>query len=309
MGSENLPVLMLTVIGLLWGCREEPLLSKPQSAIPPGAKSVETASLAARVDGVPIFVEEVQDLLAPDAGVDGGVTPDEALETLISNALLANEAKRRGFGEAAEVADARRLALARQLLEIRVGEGVREDTIDEKKLRRIYDAWKPRYVHGVQRRVVHFLAQTKKNMFDNAEARRIATAARAAALGAENEEAFKQRLGPFQERYKRKVRIESLTPFDAKSTTFVRPFVEGAFAVPEVTGISEPVKTRFGWHVIFVAEELPVLNRSFEEVRGELAREVLPQARKGAARELLSQLARESGVFVYEKELERKRTP
>ncbi len=54
----------------------------------------------------------------------------------------------------------------------------------------------------------------------------------------------------------------------------VRPFADAAFAM-QVGDISEPVRTRFGWHIIKVEDKTPARLIPFEEVREEIERALL----------------------------------
>jgi hypothetical protein len=304
-------VLTAILLCPLTGCGDDAGPVTPRASRAAEAASADTVSLAARVDGVPIRLGEVRELMAASASeVDGGLGPEEAAEMLIRNALLGEEARRRGYGETPEVGDVRRIALAKAILEAEVGKGIREDTLGEERLRKRYAAEKSRFVHGPRRRVVHFLALTKDRQLSDEEAHRVAENAYEIASGAESEAEFRERLAPFLELHGNKVKIESLPPFTADTKSLVRPFVDAAFGVASAGQVSRPVKTLYGWHVIYIIEELPAVNRSFEEVRGPLAEELLPAAKREAAKELVEGLAKELGVFIYEEGVDaEKKTP
>jgi peptidyl-prolyl cis-trans isomerase C len=286
---------------LAGGCGEDAALPTTESAPLPEGHRENISALAASVDGAPIRLEEVQELMenAMDV-VDGGLSAAEAVDVLIRNELLGAEAERRGYGQSEEVEDVRRLALAKALLTTRVGKGVRPETVDREELRRYFEANKRRFIRGAQRKVVHVLAETKKGAFSSEEARRVAVNAREMALGAESEAEFRERLSPLVSSHDEKMKIETIFPFEAGTEKLVRPFVEAAFKVKEIPGLSRPVETKFGWHVILVLEELPPINRPFGEVEGELAEEVLPLVKKSEAAALIGRLTKEAEVFVFE---------
>lgn len=260
-----------------------------------GAAPSDLGRAAAVVDGEAIGIEEVRALAeAPDAGL----TAREALEALVDERLLAAEAARRGAG-GADVEVERQRALARRLL-ARIRDGVTAADIDPKRLEAAYEAQKGRFVHGALRGVVHAVALAERGSAGDAAARALAGEIRASAEGAASAEEFEERARPFQSRGGVEVRIERLPDFAADTRAFEKAFVDAAFAVPRVGGISPPFRTSYGWHVACVAREIPPQNVPFAEARAALADELLPAERRRRVDSLLERLARERGVFVYE---------
>jgi hypothetical protein len=253
-------------------------------------------NVAARVDSIAISTAEVASLVI---SADGRLSAKEALDVLVRHRLLAAEARRRGFRNRPEVAAAEKAAKARALLEDRVGRGVNSENIDDKTLRNEYKNQRHRFVHDTQRRVAHCVALTGKKGLSPQAAKALAEKTYAAVQGAEDENAF-------VEAAKRVItgmpeaKVERLPIFERTTTRFVVPFVTAAFSVPEVGGVSRPFQTEFGWHVLFVAEEIPASNKSFEAVRELLAEELLPKERREAVGALMTRLLKESKPFIYE---------
>ena len=274
------------------------------SAVARDERPRDRSAVAATVDGEEIGVDDVRALI--DAA-DAGLGVDEAVEALIDERLLAREAARRGVG-GADLDVERERALARRLIE-EVRDGVPADTIDPKVVADAYQAQKARFVHGPLRRVVHAVARFKKRDQDDPAARAVAEQIRAAVGGATTEDEFRALAAPFAKRKDVAVKIESLPPFSAEKGRFVREFVDAAFAVPRVGGISPPFRTPFGWHVLFVAEELPAEDVSLEEARATLAAEIVPRERGRRLERLIERLASERGVFVYEAATEGRAAP
>jgi foldase protein PrsA len=127
---------------------------------------------------------------------------------------------------------------------------------------------------------------------------------------AKNEEEFKSLAKTVSDKdeYRDKTRIENLPPFEVDNTDFAGPFVKGTFAIPSVGQVSPPVKTSFGWHVIYFSEEIPAENVSFKDARMQLAKELLPRKQTFEAGALFKSIYEKSDLFIYEDALHNETT-
>jgi peptidyl-prolyl cis-trans isomerase D len=66
--------------------------------------------------------------------------------------------------------------------------------------------------------------------------------------------------------------------------SMVKPFAEKAFAM-KAGEISDPVRTRFGWHIIKVEKVNPATTRSLDEARGEIRKKLIDEQAKNLAYE------------------------
>ncbi|MCU0664323.1 MAG: peptidyl-prolyl cis-trans isomerase [Myxococcota bacterium] len=261
--------------------------------------------VAAFVDGVPILVEQVKALM--DSAAQGEeLSPEAALDTLIRSELLSQQARHRGMEQRTEVKDERDIALARLLLERRIGQDVTEGTIDRVKLRQFYEANKRKYVHGVQRVVHHVLVlkSSKNGSSSEPTSQLIAKEVKQALGGRATASQMKLVAEAMSEKYPGRVKREELPPCAADDTIFVKPFIDAVFALPGIGSVSEPFETSFGLHVALVVEERPPSNQTFESIEEQLALEVLPEEKKVQFRQLLDKLEKQEVVFIYDKVVE-----
>ena len=275
-------------------------IEQSTAAIPP------EADIVGRVDGRPIFGSEVEALVSE---ANGKISPREALDMLVRNALLAAEARRRGFDRYGTVKSVQKDETVRALLKLKVQDAVTLENLDPARLVRYFDDHKSLYAHGPMRRTVHFLAKTDKGLLSEEEAGRAAEQARAAAISAKNETEFQDKLKPIVAASKKTMLVERLPAFEEKGSRFAEPFVQATFKIPKVGDLSPPVETKFGFHVIYLAEDIPALNRPFEEVKSEIAKILLPVVRQERAQALLNRLLAKNTVFVYDDALGQRSAP
>ncbi len=253
----------------------------------------------ARVNGKIIRFSDIQSLITDS---EGQVNVRDAVEAVIRNELLSQEARRRGYENSTEVRISRRNAIAELVIKREV-ESVVLTELTEEQLKANYEANIKKYVHGIKRRTAHCLARTGPNFLSEEEARRVAEKVRVAALSAVDEDDFLKRVKPIVENSNKTVLAEKLPFFEADSTNFVKPFVDAAFSISKVGELSTPSKTDYGFHIIYLAEELPAQNRLFDEVREEIRKSLLPRLQKERSDAFMSRLQSKTKVFIYEQAL------
>ncbi|MBW2276869.1 MAG: peptidyl-prolyl cis-trans isomerase [Deltaproteobacteria bacterium] len=296
------PCLAIALTSLLascaYGCGEDPAADPAMSDHVLQRVSMPAAEqVAALVDGVPITVDNVQELLDE---ADGGLGPTEALDALVRQQLLAAEAERRGYGGDVDVMIERSKAMAAALID-QQAESITLESIDQRRLRGVYQQRLNTFVHGPKRRAIHVVARTGKKRLTDEQARELIVRVGDAVRGATTKKQFRAAAKPLVvEQGRRKLKIETLPPFHEATKRIAAPFVAAAFGLPGPGHQSEPFQTRFGWHVLLVFEELPARNLPYEEAREIIGAEVVPLERRKVIDGLVEELGEQAGVFVYE---------
>ncbi|WP_081501045.1 peptidylprolyl isomerase [Melaminivora alkalimesophila] len=242
----------------------------------PGGAQVTEKDLAAELQRVP-----------PQARANVLAKPDTVqliLKTLMVRRLLAQEAEANGLAATPEVQALRRINDERVLSEARMLQVDADNEADEAALesyaRGKYQAEAKRFEVPAQTHARHILIAGEG---DESRARAEALLAELKG-GADFEELAKE---------------HSQDPGSGRKGGDLGFFPEGrmvpefdaALKAMEPGGLSEPVKTQFGWHLIQLVERRPADKRPFEEVREELMREartrILGEKRAAKAAALL----------------------
>lgn len=229
--------------------------------------------------------------LVARVAAEQGISPAEARERVVSDALFAAHA-RRVLAGTGQVESAERSALARVVLEeIRrdaEADGPPSDAeVEEVTAFRWLDFARPALV-----RTVHAV------VLDDAEkksekTRRVAERIRDAVSGVTDAEAFEAKVKALDAEGL-KTKVEHLPPValdgrsgdpkqppSAEVSRFEVDYARGAHAIAEVPGTSGVVETRYGLHVILALERLPEKTVPLEERRVVMTREIIDRrARK-----------------------------
>lgn len=206
------------------------------------------------------------------------VTPREALDALIDDAIAAQEARARGLDRRPDVAwqstaALGRIATERVYADARAKGPPTDDEIDKATARRWRDFDLPEHI-----RVIHAVVLKKKNT-DPRVAREVAEAILAAVRGSADDKAFEASAKAVDARGN-EVRVESLPSFTQDGRMVEQDggldaqFTAGAYGLQQVGDTSTIVETTFGWHVIKLLEKLPAHRVPLEERRvalGEIA--------------------------------------
>lgn len=253
--------------------------------------------VVATVNGVPIGADQVE-----HHARGARLSKAEALRALIREELLVQEASRRGLLADREVRSARARALANRFLE-REFRYTPAD-VPRADVERAFALNRARYDHPALRRVSHILARLPRQPAPEhlMEARRLAQRVHEiATAGRLSEEEFKQ-IAPMVGKDARAgiaLRAESfVTP--RKGFT-VEEFAAAAFALAKVGEISPIVETRFGSHVIYLAEIIPERHDTLANpaVEQEIRERIFEETRRQAFLRFVTELEQRQRVELH----------
>lgn len=288
-------------------------------APPPAPPASRTAALGsatvARVGDVPILADQVARIAAAQH-----VSPSEARDLAIRDALFAAEARARGLDADRDLELTANGILARALVrdisEAAEAQGpVTDAELDDVTARHWIDLDRPDAA-----RVVHVLVSPKKKAPESARATtpKVAEEIRKA-LGPAIEKA-QQTEAPKEARVEdpvievfRKiastvsaadldVRVEPLAPVVADGRTFVpgqtfdAAFAKAAVALGKRGDVSPVIETQFGSHVLLLLERIPGETVPREERRAKVREEVLSLRARAAKEQLVNGLRKSAAI-------------
>jgi len=256
--------------------------------------------VVARVNGVPILrqdlLRQMQSSQTQSGGVGGrtkgGDKRQQALQALIREELLAQEAARRGFAGHDAVWRTQRRALANLLLRTEFGQHFTKRSISQETLRAAYELNKLHFVRPRAVTVSHIVVMAG-NKDPEDHHRQAHVAARQihdiATSGRLSDDEFRQIAALIKKRHKG-MQIKPETFTTPRRGVTVPIFADAAFALKRPGDISPVVQTSFGYHVIYLMEHVAARNISFEQAEDELRERVFEEARQMALERWLQRL-------------------
>ena len=247
--------------------------------------------ILARVNGEPITEEDIQDALEvfpPQLRAIVETHPElkkKLLEDLISQKLLVQQMKKEGVKEDAEIK--RKVEKYREalLLQKFIKGKFANIKVTDKEAKAYYEAHKDEFTVPERVKVRHILVKDKK------EAEKI----RKELLKGAN----------FAELAK-KYSIDKASAVKGgelgvlKRSDVIKEFGDAVFSLKKGQ-ISEPIKTRFGYHIVQVEEKYPREVKPFSEVKSEIKTRLLEKKKEEAFKKYVEQLKAKAKVEVYMK--------
>ncbi|WP_161973799.1 peptidylprolyl isomerase [Hwanghaeella grinnelliae] len=242
-------------------------------AVAQSADQERTDQVIAEVGGEKLYRSDFEDAfqgLPPETQQMGQETLyPRILESLIQQLVVIQTGLEQGLQDDPEIQKRMELVEAQLVRDLYLRRAV-EAKIEEKDLQAAYDAWLEQNPPKEEVKARHILVETEE------EARNII---KMVTDGQEFAElAKKYSKGPSASQG------GDLGFFDRGS--MVKPFADVAFALQPNQFSADPVKTKFGWHVILVEERRKGDSPSFEQLRPSLGRYVGEQMARQIAAEL-----------------------
>ncbi|MBM4319237.1 MAG: hypothetical protein FJ125_04575 [Deltaproteobacteria bacterium] len=268
--------LLLVVLGASpWeetaiGPTMESWLAQPQTTDDP---------IVARVGDVAIPLSLVAAKLALEPAT---TTPRELLDRLLDQEVLAQEAVRQGLGQSTALRDAWKSAAVQRLLREEFEPISRTQDIPQEVLKQSYQQNHRYFNHGDLIAVSHLLVKVAEGADEASWQAGLELAQQLhhelLQSRPDTKEAFLAQAEVLSKRSEA-IRVEELG-FVAENSRLVPEFLKATFELGQDGQLSAPVRTIYGWHVIFRHDFKPKRSMTFEEARPGIAEKVWAEWRK-----------------------------
>jgi hypothetical protein len=219
-----------------------------------------------------------------------GVSAEAALDALIGEELLLQEAQREGLSEDPEAMRSVDRMMVRALLR----DLERENTpqgISSRQVRTDFERNRELYQVLERRGSWHVLVKA-----DTTQARELAAAILAEARRADDpREVFKRYAEGAADPLDLPVVVEELPPITIKAE-IEKPYKDALFAAKAPGPLKEPLRTSYGWHAIVLTEIQPGEVRTLTDVEDEIRERLSRKQRFEALVELVNRLEAENRV-------------
>jgi len=261
-------------------------------------ESMET--VVATVNGVPIEAERV----ASHARALG-MGAREALGDLIAFELLAAEASRRGYNKDPEVAETRAREMVRRFLQVAFEPTAQPENIPEADIRREYERNKRFFNRPELRTVVTVLFPAKRGVASKEQVLQAQNAAkeladRWRAEQPKDAEAAKAVVDTYFG-HLGGIRVDRFNTYEGAEAE--PTWLKAALKLRTPHEVSDPVRTRYGWHVIWLEEIHPAKNTPEEEALRTIRREFHPVWQRTEFLRFVDKIQASSKVETYPERL------
>lgn len=252
--------------------------------------SGDVARPVAHVGGRSIGAAEVEALAGADA-----ISPESALERLIDQELLTQEAERLGFGLERDGERTIERMMVRSMLHDMEKENTPE-SISEEELREDYARHEDKFRISERRQTWHILVKAKG---DGAEAL-AASILRELQQARDPHTVFDRYADGAPEGVELEVLAEELPPV-TKQAGLKKPYKDAIFSAKSEGPLKNLVETSYGWHAIVVTKILPAEQRSIADVE-EASRHRISQGKRTAMLVRTVQALEAEGLVQYNEE-------
>ncbi len=266
-----------------------------------GKAAGHSGPVLARVDDTEITATDLQEVLARYSHMPFVLarysTPEkkkELLDGLIRYELMAREALRRGYDRDPDVQRIAKKQMVALFEKREINDKLRAEDIAPADVEKYYREHQSEFLRPEEVRVSQILVH------DAAAARRIAAEAK---TGRNDAKSFRDLVERYSEDPDSKPRGGDLTFFDRNTMREPKALVDAAFALTQVNDIVGPISSDKGFHILKLTDRRSEVMRPLAEVKVDIQKRLLEQARAQQKRELVEEARKSIRVEIDESEL------
>ena len=265
----------------------------------------------ATVNGIDVYMEEFKERIEKQSPYirtryNSLEKKKEFLDNIIRFELLAQAAVERGYMNDPEVIRSAKQVMTQKLMREEFETKIKREDITEEDMKKYYDEHKSDYNKPAMRRASHILikvpadaeaARWKKAL---EEAKKIVKEARA---NKGNPNHFRQLAAKKSQDESNKNRGGDLGYFarTEEGGPMVKEFSDTALKLEKINDISDPVKTKFGYHVIRLTGKRDKIERNFDQVKGQIQHRLYKEKRTRMFDEFVTKLKEAAEIEIDDK--------
>ncbi len=312
---------LMLIVGLTAACSQQSgsgdSPSKPQtgaSGLPDWMLTGGSGEVLATVNGSPIYLDDYKDRMEKQSPYIRARYADlekkkEFLDNMVRFELLAQAAAARGYANDPEVIRSAKQVMTQKLMREEFENKVRREDITDDEMRKYYEEHQSEYNKPAMRRASHILVKVDEAAGPKAEkeARQKALKILKEAKGKEKEpNSFRKLAAKYSNDDSNKNRGGDLGYFASTEDggPMVKEFSEAVFKMGKINDLTGPVRSKFGFHIIRLTGKRDKIERSFEQVKGQIQHRLFKDKRTKMFDDFIDGLKEKAAIDVKEATLD-----
>lgn len=207
----------------------------------------------------------------------------EFLDNMIRFELMAQAAIDKGYHKDPEVIRSAKQVMTQRLMRNEFENKFKREDITEEEMKKYYDEHQSEYNKPPMRRAAHILIKVTEDSPEKwREAKQKALEVlKEAKKTKDNMGEFRKLAAKYSEDTSNKNRGGDLGYFASTEDggPMVKEFSEAAFKINAINDISGPIKTKFGYHIIRMTGKRDKIERTFDQVKGQIQHRLYKEKR------------------------------
>ncbi len=273
-----------------------------------------TGDVVAEINGTKIYMDEFKERMEKQspyirARYNTLEKKKEFLENMVRFELLAQAAIDKGYHQDPEVIRSAKQVMTQKLMRSEFESKIKREDITDEEMKAYYDEHRSEYNKPAMRRASHILIKVDEKADKKTEAeakKRAMKVFNEAKKDSKNPNAFRKLAAKYSEDTSNKNRGGDLGYFaqTEEGGPMVKEFSEAVFKMKDINDIAKPVRTKFGFHIIRLTGKRDKIERSFDQVKGQIQHRLFKERRTSLFDQFVDDLKKKANISIHDNILE-----